>query len=261
MNLITLQKMAARDEKIAALTCYDASFAALMDAAGVDVLLVGDSLGMVLQGNNSTLSVTLSQMVYHTKAVAKGSQSAYIVSDMPFGSYQISPEQALRNAARLMSAGAHMVKIEGGAVMAETIRFLVDRGIPVCGHLGLTPQSVHQLGGYRVQGKDDASAKQLIDDAKAVQAAGAGMLVIEMIPAALAKTITQQLDIPVIGIGAGIDCSGQVLVLQDMLGIYAGKSPRFVRNFMQGAASIQAAVADYVAAVKAGHFPAQEHSF
>jgi len=261
MNLITLQQMAARDEKIAALTCYDASFATLMDAAGVDVLLVGDSLGMVLQGNNSTLSVTLSQMVYHTKAVAKGSHNAYIVSDMPFGSYQISPEQALRNAARLMSAGAHMVKIEGGAVMAETIRFLVDRGIPVCGHLGLTPQSVHQLGGYRVQGKDEASARQLIDDAKAVQAAGAGMLVIEMIPAALAKTITAQLDIPVIGIGAGIDCSGQVLVLQDMLGIYAGKSPRFVRNFMQGAASIQAAVADYVAAVKAGHFPAQEHSF
>lgn len=261
MNLITLQQMAARDEKIAALTCYDASFATLMDAAGVDVLLVGDSLGMVLQGNNSTLSVTLSQMVYHTKAVAKGSHNAYIVSDMPFGSYQISPEQALRNAARLMSAGAHMVKIEGGAIMAETIRFLVDRGIPVCGHLGLTPQSVHQLGGYRVQGKDEASARQLIDDAKAVQAAGAGMLVIEMIPAALAKTITAQLDIPVIGIGAGVDCSGQVLVLQDMLGIYAGKSPRFVRNFMQGAASIQAAVADYVAAVKAGHFPAQEHSF
>lgn len=261
MNLITLQQMAARDEKIAALTCYDASFATLMDAAGVDVLLVGDSLGMVLQGNNSTLSVTLSQMVYHTKAVAKGSHNAYIVSDMPFGSYQISPEQALRNAARLMSAGAHMVKIEGGAVMAETIRFLVDRGIPVCGHLGLTPQSVHQLGGYRVQGKDEASARQLIDDAKAIQAAGAGMLVIEMIPAALAKTITAQLDIPVIGIGAGVDCSGQVLVLQDMLGIYAGKSPRFVRNFMQGAASIQAAVADYVAAVKAGHFPAQEHSF
>jgi len=261
MNLVKLQQMAQDDEKIAVLTCYDASFASLCEDAGVDILLVGDSLGMVLQGNSSTLSVTLSQMVYHTRAVAAGAKKAYVVSDMPFGSYQQSPEQALRNASRLMAAGAHMVKLEGGTVMAETVRFLVERGIPVCGHLGLTPQSVHQLGGYRVQGKDEASAQQLINDAKALQTAGAGMIVLEMLPASLAKTITTSIQIPTIGIGAGVDCSGQVLVLQDMLGIYHGKSPRFVRNFMQGAASIQEAVVAYVAAVKDKTFPAAKHSF
>jgi 3-methyl-2-oxobutanoate hydroxymethyltransferase len=261
MNLVKLQQMAQGNEKITVLTCYDASFANLCESAGVDVLLVGDSLGMVLQGNSSTLSVTLSQMVYHTRSVAAGAKKAYIVSDMPFGSYQQSPEQALRNAGRLMAAGAHMVKLEGGTVMAETVRFLVERGIPVCGHLGLTPQSVHQLGGYRVQGKDEASAQQLINDAKALQAAGAGMIVLEMLPASLAKTVTASIDIPTIGIGAGVDCSGQVLVLQDMLGIYHGKSPRFVRNFMQGAASIQEAVQAYVLAVKDKTFPAAKHSF
>ncbi len=266
MNLFTLQQMADRGEKIAVLTCYDASFAALCESAGIEVLLVGDSLGMVLQGADSTLAVTLHDMQYHTRCVAKGSKNTYIISDLPFGSYQLSPEQAWRNATRLMAAGAHMVKLEGGAVMVETVRFLVDRGIPVCGHLGLTPQSVHQLGGYRVQGRNDQQAKQLLADAQALAEAGAGLLVLEMVPAGLAKQITQAVAIPTIGIGAGPDCDGQVLVLQDMLGIYTGSSlnykpPRFVRNFMQGAESIQQAVAAYVQAVKLSAFPAAEHSF
>ena len=261
MNLIALQQMASRGEKIAVLTAYDASFATLCEQAGVDVLLVGDSLGMVLQGSTSTLGVTLHDMQYHTRSVAKGTNTAYIVTDMPFGSYQQSPEQAFRNASRLMACGAHMVKIEGGQVMAETVRFLVSRGIPVCGHLGLTPQSVHQLGGYRVQGKDEAQAQRLIADANALAEAGTGMLVLEMVPASLAKAITESVAIPTIGIGAGVDCSGQVLVLHDMLGIYPGKSPRFVRNFMQGAASIPQALEHYVKAVKDKSFPATEHSF
>ena len=261
MNLISLQQKKTPGEKIAVLTCYDASFATLLDNAGVDVLLVGDSLGMVLHGANSTLSVTLHDMQYHTRCVAKGNKNAYIVTDMPFGSYQQNPEQALRNAIRLMAAGAHMVKLEGGTVMAETVRFLVERGIPVCGHLGLTPQSVHQLGGYRVQGRDDADAAKLLADAKALANAGAGLLVLEMVPATLAKQISESISIPTIGIGAGPDCDGQVLVLQDMLGIYAGKSPKFSRNFMQGAESIQAAVENYVQAVRSGNFPAAEHSF
>jgi len=260
-NLTTLQNMKRQGEKIAVLTCYDASFAALLENAGVEVLLVGDSLGMVLQGASSTLAVTLHDMQYHTRCVAQGAKTAYIVSDMPFGSYQQNPEQALRNATRLMASGAQMVKLEGGAVMAETVRFLTQRGIPVCGHLGLTPQSVHQLGGYRVQGRDDATAAQLLADAKTLENAGAGMLVLEMVPAKLAQEITAAIGIPTIGIGAGPDCDGQVLVLQDMLGIYAGKSPRFSRNFMLGADSIQSAVAAYVRAVKDGSFPTAEHSY
>ncbi|MEQ1601377.1 MAG: 3-methyl-2-oxobutanoate hydroxymethyltransferase [Methylophilaceae bacterium] len=270
MNLFTLQQMAQRNEKIAVLTSYDASFAALCDKAGVDALLVGDSLGMVLQGADSTLAVTMHDMQYHTRCVAKGIASgtnkAYIITDMPFGSYQQNPEQALRNAIRLMAAGAHMVKIEGGAVMCDTVRFLVERGIPVCAHLGLTPQSVHQLGGYRVQGKTEAAAQQLMQDAKVICEAGASLLVLEMVPATLAKQVTEMLTIPTIGIGAGVDCSGQVLVLHDLLGIYAGnnpnyKAPRFVRNFMQGADSIQQAVETYVKAVKSKEFPTLEHSF
>lgn len=261
MNLITLQQMAGRGEKIAVLTAYDASFATLCAEAGVEVLLVGDSLGMVLQGGTSTLAVTLHDMQYHTRCVAKGAGKAYIVTDMPFGSYQQSPEQAFRNASRLMAAGAQMVKLEGGEVMAETVRFLVERGIPVCGHLGLTPQSVHQLGGYRVQGKDEAQAAQLLADAQALADAGASMLVLEMVPATLAKSITEQISILTIGIGAGVDCSGQVLVLHDMLGIYPGKSPKFVRNFMQGASSIPEALVTYVNAVKDKSFPSTEHSF
>lgn len=261
MNLVKLQQMKQQGEKIAVLTCYDASFATLLENAGVEVLLVGDSLGMVLQGANSTLAVTLHDMQYHTRCVAQGSKQAYIVSDMPFGSYQQNPEQALRNATRLMASGAQMVKLEGGAVMADTVRFLTQRGIPVCGHLGLTPQSVHQLGGYRVQGRDDATAAQLLADAKVLADAGAGLLVLEMVPAKLAQEVSAAIRIPTIGIGAGPDCDGQVLVLQDMLGIYAGKSPKFSRNFMQGADSIQSAVEAYVQAVKNGSFPTTEHSY
>ena len=261
MNLVALQQMKLRSEKIAVLTCYDASFAAVCENAGVDILLVGDSLGMVLQGADSTLAVTLHDMLYHTRCVAKCASKAYIVTDMPFGSYQQNPQQALRNATRLMAAGAQMVKLEGGAVMADTVRFLVERGIPVCGHLGLTPQSVHQLGGYRVQGKTEQDAQRLLQDAKALSDAGAGILVLEMIPASLAKQITESVSMPTIGIGAGMDCDGQVLVLYDMLGIYTEKSPRFVRNFMQDSDSIQQAIKAYVQAVKTGEFPAAEHSF
>ncbi len=266
MNLHTLQQMAARDDKIAVLTCYDASFAALCEKAGVDVLLVGDSLGMVLQGGNNTLAVTLHEMRYHTRCVAAGSSQAYIVADLPFGSYQQSPEQALRSASRLMAAGANMVKLEGGAVMQATVEFLVTRGIPVCAHLGFTPQAVNQLGGYRVQGRSEQGAAQLLADAQALQQAGASMVVLEMVPASLAAQVTANTSLLTIGIGAGTDCKGQVLVLQDVLGIYAGNSPnykppRFVCNFMQGAASIEAAIASYVQAVKNGEFPAAEHSF
>lgn len=261
MNLVTLQQMADRGDKIAVLTSYDASFAALSEQAGVEVLLVGDSLGMVLQGGNSTLHVTLHDMQYHTRCVARGAKSAYIIADLPFGSYQQSPEQALRNAARLMASGAHMVKLEGGDVMLNTVEFLVKRGIPVCGHLGFTPQSVNQLGGYRVQGKSDKDAAQLIADAQGLERAGASLIVLEMIPATLAKQVTASINIPTIGVGAGVDCDGQVLVLQDLLGIFSGKSPRFAKNFMQGASSVQQAIEDYVHAVKTQQFPTAEHSF
>ncbi|GAO35305.1 3-methyl-2-oxobutanoatehydroxymethyltransferase [Sulfuricella sp. T08] len=261
VTLSNLQKMAGSGEKITVLTCYDASFATLLENAGVEVLLVGDSLGMVVQGEETTLPVSMDDMVYHTHCVAHGAKKDFIVADMPFGSYQQGPAQAMRNAAKLMAAGAQMVKLEGGAVMAKTVAFLVERGIPVCGHVGLTPQSVHQLGGYKVQGKGDAAAQKLIEDALALQQAGAGLLVLEAIPAALARQVTQQLAIPTIGIGAGPDCSGQVLVLYDLLGIYPGKPPKFVRNFLTGAPSIPVAVADYVKAVKDGSFPALEHCF
>ena len=242
-TLTKLQAMRSKGEKIAVLTCYDASFAALLEAQGVDVLLVGDSLGMVLQGHETTLPVTLDDMVYHTACVARGAKRAFIVADMPFGTFQVSPQKTFAHAAQLMAAGAQMVKLEGGAAMAETVPFLTARGIPVCGHIGLTPQSVHQLGGYRVQGKESAAAQRLLEDAVALEQAGAGMLVLETIPALLAAEITAQLTIPTIGIGAGAACSGQVLVLHDMLDIYPGKKPRFVKNFMQGAASIADAVA------------------
>jgi 3-methyl-2-oxobutanoate hydroxymethyltransferase len=260
-TLTKLQAMRDKGEKIAVLTCYDASFAALLEAQGVDVLLVGDSLGMVLQGHESTLPVTLDDMVYHTACVARGSRQAFIIADMPFGTFQISPQEAFAHTARLMVAGAQMVKLEGGASMLETVRFLTERGIPVCGHIGLTPQSVHQLGGYRVQGKEAAVAEKLLEDATALEQAGAGMIVLEAMPALLAAEITAALSIPTIGIGAGASCSGQVLVLHDMLDIYPGKKARFVKNYMQGAASIADAVARYVSEVKAGSFPAQENSF
>ncbi|WP_292913823.1 3-methyl-2-oxobutanoate hydroxymethyltransferase [Nitrosomonas sp.] len=257
----TLQKMTENREKIAVLTCYDATFAAVLENAGVDVLLVGDSLGNVLHGSDTTLAVTLNDMLYHTRCVARGASKAFIVADMPFGSYQISPEQAFENATKIIAAGAQMVKIEGGHVMADTIQFLTQRGIPVCAHIGLTPQSVHQLGGYKLQGDTEKSAKQLLDDAKILEKSGAGMLVMEVVPAKLAKKVTQALSIPTIGIGAGPDCSGQVLVLHDMLGISQGKKPRFVKDFMLNTNSIHEAVTHYVQAVKAGQFPSKEHQF
>jgi len=262
ITLTTLQKMAQEGSKIAMLTCYDASFAAVLEEAGVDTLLIGDSLGNVLQGHESTLPVTLRDMVYHTECVARGSKRAFVVADMPFGSFQVSPQETLRNAAQLMAAGAHMVKIEGGRPMLETIEFLTDRGIPVCGHLGLTPQSVHALGGYRVQGKGESEAQLLLREAKQLAQAGAGMIVLEAIPAALAREVTAAIPIPTIGIGAGVDCSGQVLVLHDMLDVYPGKKAKFVKNYMRAAGgSIQGAVELYVKEVKARTFPGAEHSF
>jgi len=261
ITLTTLQKMAQEGNKIAMLTCYDASFAAVLEEAGVDSLLIGDSLGNVLQGHESTLPVTLRDMVYHTGCVARGSKRAFIISDMSFGSFQVSPEETLRNAAELMAAGAHMVKIEGGRPMLDTIEFLTDRGIPVCGHLGLTPQSVHALGGYRVQGRGEDAGQQLLKEAKQLDQAGAGMIVLEAIPAALARDVTAAITVPTIGIGAGVDCSGQVLVLHDMLDVYPGKKAKFVKNYMRPAGSIQGAVELYVKEVKARTFPGPEHSF
>jgi 3-methyl-2-oxobutanoate hydroxymethyltransferase len=255
MTLHRLREMQSGGEKIAVLTCYDALFAQVLDAAGVDVLLVGDSLGMVLQGHATTLSVSLEEMVYHTACVARGNRTAWIIADMPFGSYQESAESALRNAVRLMQAGAQMVKLEGGGWIAPIVRFLVDRDIPVCGHLGFTPQSVHALGGYRVQGRDDEAARLLRQHAAELAGAGAECLVLEMVPSAVARVLTKELPVPVIGIGAGAGCSGQVLVLHDMLGLAHGDAPRFVRNFLEGSADIGAAVRSYVAAVKSGQFP------
>jgi 3-methyl-2-oxobutanoate hydroxymethyltransferase len=260
-TLTTLQNMHSKDEKIAVLTCYDASFATLLENNGVDVLLVGDSLGMVIQGRESTLPVTIEQMAYHTACVAAGAQQAFVIADMPFGTSQFSARETFAHAVQLMQAGAEMVKLEGGTEMAETIAFLTSRGIPVCAHIGLTPQSVNQLGGYKVQGKTDAAAKKLLSDAQALQDAGASMIVLEAIPATLGAQVTKQLHIPTIGIGAGEGCSGQVLVLHDMLGIYPGKKARFVKDFMPGAGSIAQAVANYVAEVKSGAFPTAEHSF
>jgi 3-methyl-2-oxobutanoate hydroxymethyltransferase len=261
INLTNLHKMTQDGDKITMLTCYDASFAAVLDAAGVDTLLIGDSLGMVLQGHDSTLPVTMRDVAYHTACVARGSQRAFIIADMPFGSFQVSPGHAFKNAARLMAAGAQMVKIEGGETMIETIAYLTARGVPVCGHLGLTPQSVHQLGGYRVQGKTESQAQRLIAEAKQLEEAGAGMLVLELIPAALSHDVSAALRIPTIGIGAGVDCAGQVLVLHDMLDIFPGKKARFVKNFLRGADSVQSAVAAYVKEVKAKTFPGPEHSY
>jgi 3-methyl-2-oxobutanoate hydroxymethyltransferase len=256
-----LAAMAREGEKIAMLTCYDASFATVLDRAGVDVLLIGDSLGMVIAGYASTLPVTLDEMVYHTRCVAAGARSALIIADMSFGSYQASPDQAYANAARLMAAGAQMVKLEGGRWLAPSVEFLVARGIPVCGHLGLQPQSLHHFGGYKVQGKTDVSAQALREDTRALTLAGMELLVLELVPAALAAALTAENAVPTIGIGAGPGCSGQVLVLYDMLGIYPGKPARFVRNFMTGAESIEGAVAAYVKAVKQAEFPGPEHCF
>ena len=260
MSLPRLREMHASGEKITMLTAYDATFAAVADAAGVECILVGDSLGMVCQGLTSTVGVSLETMRHHTECVANGlrrSQGvAWLIGDLPFGTYHESKEQALRSAAVLMQAGAHMVKLEGGGWTADTVRFLVERGIPVCAHLGLTPQTVHALGGYRVQGKTDESAARLKREAHELQDAGAAMLVLEMVPSVLSTTLTQtQNHCPTIGIGAGDGTSGQVLVLHDMLGMNLGKMPKFVRNFMEGTGSVRGAMEAYVQAVKNGSFP------
>jgi 3-methyl-2-oxobutanoate hydroxymethyltransferase len=261
VNLPKLQRMRAESVKIPVLTCYDASFAALLEDAGIEVLLVGDSLGMVIQGHDSTLPVSLEEMAYHTACTVRGSKTAFIIADLPFGSYQESREQAYRSAARLMAAGAHMVKLEGGSEFAETVRFITRRGIPVCGHLGLTPQSVHALGGYRVQGRTADAEQLLLGDAQALEQAGAEMLVLEAIPAKLAARVTAETSLITIGIGAGRECSGQVLVTHDMLDVFPGKKARFVRNFMAGASGIGNAVERYAKAVRDGSYPGDEHSF
>jgi len=260
-TLSALHKMTHEGVKIAMLTCYDASFASVLEHAGVDVLLVGDSLGNVIQGQDTTLPVTLEQMAYHTACVARGTRKAFIVADMPFGTFQVSPQRAFEGAVPLMAAGAHMVKLEGGLAMADTVAFLVERGVPVCGHIGLTPQSVHAFGGYKVQGRGEEAGRRLLDDAQALQEAGAGMIVLEMVPSALAEAISERVAVPTIGIGAGAACDGQVLVLHDMLDVYPGRKARFVKNFLRGAGSIQAAVETYVKEVKAGAFPGPEHGF
>ena len=256
----TLTALYNRHEKITMLTCYDASFASLMDQCGVEILLIGDSLGMVCQGKDSTLPVSIEEVAYHTECVARGNKTAMIVSDMPFGTYA-TPESAYDNAAELVKAGAHMFKIEGGRWLEETVRILTERAIPVCAHLGLTPQSVHQFGGYRVQGKNAEDARRILEDARILQNAGASLFVLEAIPATLGKDVTAALSVPTIGIGAGPDCSGQVLVMHDMLNVFPGRKARFVRNFMEGQNSIEAAIRAYVSAVKDGSFPAQEHCF
>jgi 3-methyl-2-oxobutanoate hydroxymethyltransferase len=260
LTLHDLRKLAAT-RKLAMLTCYDASFAATLDAAGVDMLLIGDSLGMVVQGHDSTLPVTVGDVAYHTAAVARGAARAWIVADMPFGSFQLGPEHAFTNAVTLMQAGCQMVKIEGGAEMAPTVEFLVRRGVPVCGHIGLTPQHVNVFGGYRVQGREASAAERLLASARALQDAGAAMMVIEAVPEPLARRVAEAVALITIGIGASVACTGQVLVLHDMLGAGVGKRPRFVKNFLLGAGSIDAAVRAYVADVQAGRFPGPEHVY
>lgn len=260
VSVTTMRKMKQANDKITWLTAYDYSFASLLDGAGIDAILVGDSLGMVMQGHATPVPVTIEDAAYHTACVARGASNCMIVGDLPFGSYQVSKEQAYESAVKLMQAGAHTIKLEGGELQVETIKFLVDRGIAVCAHIGLTPQSVHQLGGFKVQGRGEA-AKQLLEDALGVEQAGAFAVVLEAVPAALAQQISQRLSIPTIGIGAGVDCDGQVLVLQDMIGIYPKKSPKFCKNFMLGEESIEGAIKRYIAEVKAGEFPTIEHSF
>jgi 3-methyl-2-oxobutanoate hydroxymethyltransferase len=261
LSVPALATMARDGTKIVMLTAYDASFAAVAERAGVDVLLVGDSLGMVIQGHASTLPVTLADVVYHTRCVAAGCRRPLIVADLPFGSYQESPAQAYAASVAALQAGAQMVKLEGGAWLAPTVEFLTARGVPVCGHVGLQPQSVNALGGYRVQGRTADAAAALLADAGALVSAGASLLVVECVPSALGEALTRAAGAPVIGIGAGPGCSGQVLVMYDALGIQPGRAARFVRNFMAGAASVEAALAAYAAAVKDGSFPGPEHCF
>jgi len=261
MTLTQLRKLKREGEKITCLTAYDASFAHLLEQANIDILLVGDSLGMVIQGHDSTLPVTVDDMIYHCQQVHRGCQQALLMVDMPFMSYA-TPNLALKSAARLMREGqAQVVKLEGGGWLIETVQVLTERGIPVCAHLGLTPQSVHQIGGYRVQGKTERGAERIRDDAVALQTAGASLLILECVPGDLAAEISALLDIPVIGIGAGAGCDGQVLVLYDILGITSGKRPSFSKDFLQETGSIPAAIEAFVKAVKEGTFPGEEHTF
>ncbi|MGI2108538.1 3-methyl-2-oxobutanoate hydroxymethyltransferase [Shewanella frigidimarina] len=256
----TLLKFKQEGKKFTALTAYDASFAGAFDSEGVDVLLVGDSLGMVLQGHNDTLPVTIADIAYHTTCVKRGVARALLIADMPFMSYS-TPEQTMNNAAILMQAGASMVKLEGGHWLLESVKMLTERGIPVCAHLGLTPQSVNVFGGFKVQGRDADNAQRILDEAKALQAAGAQLLVVECIPAPLAKAITEALTIPVIGIGAGADTDGQILVMHDVLGISSGYIPRFSKNYLKQTGEIRSAIRAYIDEVANGTFPAEEHTF
>jgi len=262
INVHELLAMKERGERIVCLTCYDALFARLLDESGVDILLVGDSVNEVLAGAESTLSATLEQMIYHTRIVRRGTSRALVVCDLPFLSYQISREEAIRNAGRAMAeTGCHAVKLEGGKPMAQTVRALVDVGIPVMGHLGLTPQSVHALGGHRVQGRDEKTAERLKEDAKALEDAGAFAIVLELVPAPLASQITKSLTIPTIGIGAGPACDGQVLVLHDMLGLNDKFAAKFVKRYAALAEDVREAVRLYAAEVREGRYPGPEHSF
>jgi 3-methyl-2-oxobutanoate hydroxymethyltransferase len=260
ITISKLLSMRVEGEKITMLTAYDATMSALLNRCGVETILIGDSLGNVIQGHSSTTPVTVEQMAYHTECVARVNSNAFVIADLPFASYG-DPVQALDSAAELMRAGADMVKLEGGDWQIDIIQYLVERSVPVCAHLGLLPQSVHILGGYKVQGKSKDAASLMLEQAIACEQAGAQMIVLEAIPSSLGKLITESLSIPTIGIGAGVNCSGQVLVLQDMLGISPGKPPKFVKNFMDGHTSIEAAVKAYVREVKSGKFPGPEHGF
>lgn len=262
ITLHRIRELAATGEKLTMLTCYDATFAALHDAAGVELLLVGDSLGMTVQGAATTVPVTLEHMAYHVRCVATGNTTAWVIGDLPFGTYHEGAAQTIASARTLMQAGAHMVKLEGGAPWAvAAVQGLTERGIPVCGHIGLTPQTVHALGGWRIQGRSDGAAATLVEQGKALEAAGAAMVVVELVPSAVGKALAEALTIPVIGIGAGKDVDGQVLVMHDMLGFTQTKLPRFVKNFAHGTESTFGAVAAYVAAVKAGAFPELQHGY
>ncbi len=260
ITISKLLSMRTEGEKITMLTAYDSTMSALLNRCGVETILIGDSLGNVIQGHSSTTPVTVEQVAYHTECVTRANSHAFVIADLPFASYG-DPAQALDSAAELMRAGADMVKLEGGDWQIDIIQYLVERSVPVCAHLGLLPQSVHILGGYKVQGKSKDAASLMIEQALACEQAGAQMIVLEAIPSSLGKHITESLTIPTIGIGAGADCSGQVLVLQDMLGISPGKPPKFVKNFMDGHTSIEAAVKAYVREVKSGKFPGTEHGF
>ncbi|MGE4546054.1 MAG: 3-methyl-2-oxobutanoate hydroxymethyltransferase [Pedobacter sp.] len=261
-TVLDIQRMKAQGEKIAMLTAYDYPFARLMDLEGIDMVLVGDSVGPVVAGYDHTLPVTMDEMIYHCRAVARGLGQAFLVADMPFLSYQVDLREARLNAGRLVKEGcAQAVKLEGGEHIADIIRAIVDMDIPVVGHIGLTPQSIHRMGGYRVQGKHDQQARQLLNDARAVQAAGACAIVLEGIPAGLAGQITASLDIPTIGIGAGVDCDGQVLVVHDILNLCEKYSPKFVKRYADVASVIRKGVKEYIGEVKTGAFPGPEHSF